>query len=101
MDGERAEQQRRAATAGLDVPQPDGADDSASLDGNEGEPLGRLAALTQTTGRLAVADRAIGDVEQRLAGALIDGPFGSDREGHARVLPAAGARVRARKLRSG
>ena len=73
IDGERAEQQRRAGRARRDLPEPDGADDAAVLDRDEGQPARRLAAGAQAFGGLREADRAIGGVEQRLAGAASDG----------------------------
>ena len=57
-----------ALRAGRDVPQPDGADDAAVLDRDERQPARRRAAGAQPLRRLLEADRAVGGVEQRLAG---------------------------------
>ncbi len=66
-DGQRAEQQRRAAGAGRDVPQPDGADDAAITLGCEGEALRRKAILPQALGGLEESRRAEAAVEQGFA----------------------------------
>ena len=67
MNRERAEQQRRAARAGGDIPQPHGADDAAVIDRDQRQPVRRQAAFAQPLGRLGETRGAIGLVEQRLA----------------------------------
>ena len=79
IDGERAEQQGRAIQSSRDVPQPDGADDAAASDRDEGEPARGIAADAQALGRLLEADGAVGDVEQRLAVSRVG--FSAERTG--------------------
>ncbi len=79
VDRERPKQQGCLA-AGLDVPEPDGADHAAALDRDEGQALGRQPAIPQLGRRLAVPLIAIGAVEQRFARCLVNRPFLSDRD---------------------
>ena len=57
MHRERAEQQRRAAAPGRDVPEPHGADDAAVFDRDERQAVGRQAAFAQALGGLGEAAR--------------------------------------------
>ena len=71
MHGERAEQQRGAVGARRHLPEPDRADDAAVLDRDERQPARGRAAGAQALRRLGEADRAVGGVEQRLAGGSV------------------------------
>ena len=74
IDCKRAKEQRRDGTvfrcdAGLDIPEPNRADDMAGLVSRDKcEAFGRNAVPTDRLGRLAAAVRTHGGVEQALAG---------------------------------
>ena len=57
IDRDRAEQERRAARPGGDVPQPHRADERAVVLEHEGQAVGRLAALAQALAGLLEARR--------------------------------------------
>src|SRR5829696_6284347 len=85
-DGNRAEEERRTASPGRDLPQPHRADERAVMLEHEGQAVGRLAAFAQALAGLAKAVVAEQGVEQRLAGTDVGRKLFADRE-HGRALP--------------
>ncbi len=86
IDGERAQEKRRAPLAGLDVPQAQGADEPAPAGRGEGETAGRQTPLAQALGGFGPAVAGKARVEQALARRDVLGEFRADLD-HRRALP--------------
>src|SRR5271156_2171184 len=67
MHRERAEQKRRAARTGGDMPEPHGADDTAALDRDQRQPVRGLTAFAEPLRGLSETACAIGLVQQGFA----------------------------------
>lgn len=80
LDGHRAEQQGVRSVTDADVPEADGAEDVPPVLGDEGEPVGRQAAVPQSLRGLPVAPRPEGAVEQVLDAIGGVGCFVTDRD---------------------
>src|SRR5215208_994335 len=85
-DGNRAEEERRTARPGRDVPEANSADERAVMLEHEGQAISRLAAFAQTLAGLLEARLAESGVEQPLAGDDVGRKLFADRE-HGRALP--------------